>query len=134
MISVAHSSWSTQIFSLYLRWEKRRIRLVWRLSKIILSENLYLSTGFFIANKGRPLPSGHRFGWNLVECQILYRYEDSRLQNHLIGPTIQDTAVSKYNYSITLYLYLSKNTIYRYTCNVKVMGCILDCRACETVL
>ena len=62
-----------------------------------------------------------------MESQILYRYEDSRLQNHLIGPTIQDTAVSKYNYSIAVYLYLSKNTIY--TCNVKVMGYILNSRA-----
>ena len=30
-----------------------------------------------------------------------------------IEPTIQNTAATKYNYSITVYLYLSKNTMHR---------------------
>ena len=74
-------------------------------------------------------------GEALMESQILYRYKDSLLQIRLIDPTIQDTTVSKHNNSIKPYLYLSKKyDILKYTCNVKVLGCILDCRTYEMVL
>ena len=59
---------------------------------------------------------------------------DMKIPVYRLDPRIQDTAVSKYNYSIGSISIFIKNRIYRYTCNVKVMGCILDCRAYETVL